>query len=66
MFLASIPAIVDSFFISRSIRQTAACWACDWNDFEQHRHIDILNHIEGKLGSETYQRLVEKIKRQLS
>jgi hypothetical protein len=28
--------------------------------------LDILNYIEGKLGSEAYQRLVEKIKRQLS
>ena len=30
------------------------------------RALDILNYIEGKLGSEAYQRLVEKIKRQLS
>ena len=30
------------------------------------RSLDILNYIEGKLGSEAYQRFVEKIKRPLS
>ena len=34
---------------------------------ELQRSVDILDYIEGKLGSETYQRLVEKIeKSQLS
>jgi tetratricopeptide (TPR) repeat protein len=33
---------------------------------ELHDSLGILNYIEGKLGSETYQRLIEKIKRQLS
>ena len=33
---------------------------------EHQKSLKILNYIEGKLGSEAYQRLVEKIKRQLS